>query len=513
MLNVDDEKMYKQRKVIENTKDMKIIQNPEMKENWAISMENRMKDQELKTGQILTQMSDKQETMLDEFKLMIQDGAEKSDENLRIMSATMDAKLSSMKKQISNKFDDVDSRIDQASIIKSNGGVAKSGDIALNKDLLPIIRKNTKEVDSHPEDSLYDIDRKVSKSTPAAPLFENDEKGSLPVAKTPGSKATDKSIILADNTPKHKSIKMIEIDTSFNKGVISAQEKIEQEVEASKDEKINNSYHISTGLSQAYMITGAYAPAFQEGEAEPLPVLFEAEGDIIMPNSNTGTIQKCFILGSAKGNMNSQTASIKLVSISCLINGGTHRIEAPISGWVIGENGIPGIHGELLHKNGAWLARTFVSGFLETFSSALVAGAGSGKVNVGTGTTGTNTGASASFNGEQLSNNAYSAGAKGMSTVFGKLGEYYLKMAEQIFPVIEVKGGRTIDILLIGGEELTVVENNKLDIQRMRDNIEKAELKKSQKDAKISSQANAFTRTVNGNSDSKVISKLSGDKK
>jgi hypothetical protein len=508
MLNVDDEKMYKQRKVIENTKDMKIIQNPEMKENWAISMENRMKDQELKTGQILTQMSDKQETMLDEFKLMIQDGAEKSDENLRIMSATMDAKLSSMKKQISNKFDDVDAKFDQASIIKSNGGVAKGGDIALNKDLLPIIRKNTKEVDAHPEDSLYDIDRKVSKSTPAA----NDTKGSLPVAKTPGSKATDKSMILADNTPKHKSIKMIEIDTSFNKGVISAQEKIEQEVEASKDEKINNSYHISTGLSQAYMITGAYAPAFQEGEAEPLPVLLEAEGDIIMPNSNIGTIQKCFILGSAKGNMNSQTASIKLVSISCLINGGTHRIEAPISGWVIGENGIPGIHGELLHKNGAWLARTFVSGFLETFSSALVAGAGSGKVNVGTGTTGT-TGAAASFSGDQLSNNAYSAGAKGMSTVFGKLGEYYLKMAEQIFPVIEVKGGRTIDILLIGGEELTVVENNKLDIQRMRDNIEKAELKKSQKDAKISSQANAFTRTVNGNSDSKIISKLSGDKK
>ena len=56
------------------------------------------------------------------------------------------------------------------------------------------------------------------------------------------------------------------------------------------------------------MITGAYAPAFQEGDSEPLPVLFEAEGSIIQPNDFLGSIDKCFLLGSAKGNMNSQTA-------------------------------------------------------------------------------------------------------------------------------------------------------------------------------------------------------------
>ena len=478
LLSVDRTKVYKERQAIEDQKGMKIIQNPEFKENWAMTMENRLKAQEQKTQEVADQMGEKQDSVLEQLKIMLKESADKTDENFQIFSATVDAKIGSIKKQMANRLDDMDNKVEQASLSgnRSNGN-EKDGDIVLNKDLLPVVKRN-KEVDSNPEDSLY-----ATKKSDVLDVAKKDL-------------TSEQKAEVSKNETKKKTMKMIEIDTSFNKGILSAQDKIDTDdlaEEDGKQEKANNSYHISTGMSQAYMITGAYAPAFQEGDSEPLPVLLETEGEIIMPNNNRSTIEKCFLLGSAKGNMNSQTASIKLVSISCLLNGGTHRVEGPISGWVIGENGIPGIHGELLHKNGAWLARTFVSGFLETFATAL-GGTQGGAITVGTGTSGTTATAGVST-GTQVANNLTSAGAQGVSTVFNKLGEYYLKMAEQIFPIIEVKGGRTIDILLIGGEELTVVENNKLDIGRMQEGIDKENLKKLSKKNTMSKQ-NAFTKSI-----------------
>lgn len=491
-LSVDRSKVYKERKEIDANKDLKIIQNPEMKESWAMSVDNRLKEQEKKTAQVVEEIGMKQDSVLDELKLLLKENSAKTEENFQIFSATVDAKISQLKKNLNSKINDQESRM-EAIALKGNQNRGEDGDIVLNKDLLPVVNKKKKELDPAPEESLYE--------TKKSEVL--DSKKDLPTPKLAdlGDTKTD-----TKNASKKKLMKLIEIDTSFNKGIVTAQSEInndyDQEEENNKD-KSNNSYHISTGMSQAYMITGAYAPAFQEGESEPLPVLLETEGQIIMPNNNRGTIEKCFLLGSAKGNMNSQTASIKLVSISCLLNGGTHRIEGPISGWVIGENGIPGIHGEMLHKNGAWLARTFVSGFLETFATALGRVQG-GQISIG-GTTGGGSAQAGLSTGSQISNNLTSAGASGVSTVFNKLGEYYLKMAEQIFPIIEVKGGRTIDILLVGGEELSVVENNKVDIGAMQSNIDKANLNKSSKKNTMS-KANAFTKTITKTGDSKASS-------
>lgn len=483
LLNVDKQKVFMERKQIEADKDMKLIQNPEFKENWAISMENRMEEQEKKAKELFSEMGLKQEKTLSEIKNILSENSKSSTDSMNSLTENLDSKINTLRAELMNRIQEQNDKTQQLELIveAQKGQVgSSSGDIVIGSDLLPEkSAKNTKQ-----ESQINKIEQFLGDTMDSD--IKNERGGKVNVDNN------SKPENIVENKVLKKTTKIVDIDTSFNAEVITSQAEIEKDFlnkESNNEEKVPDSYHLSTGLSQVYMITGAYAPAFQEGDAEPLPVLFEAEGEIIVPNNYLSSVDKCFLLGSAKGNMNSQTASIKLVSISCLLGDDANfRIEGPISGWVIGENGIPGIHGELLHKNGAWLARTFVSGFLETFANA-IGGSGSGtRVVYDT------TKSASSDNMTTINDSLTAAGGRGVSTVFNKLGQYYLKMAEQIFPVIEVKGGRTVDILLIGGEDLKVVENSKMDIANINDRLSELSNKKPKENG--TSDNNAFSKTI-----------------
>jgi len=268
-----------------------------------------------------------------------------------------------------------------------------------------------------------------------------------------------------------KKVAFFSIDTGDVKRY-QLKEKRKELAAIKKRAKAKNTYHIITGLTTAYLVTGVYAPAFSEGKMEPLPVLLQAEGDILIANDDTENLGKCFFLGSAKGNMNSETADIRLNKVSCSFADGHKKIEGSITGWVIGENGIPGVPGQLLHKNGAWLAKTFVAGFLDTFSQTLVSYAGAG-------------GKNGSAGNVNIGDSLAEAGGESASDVFQKIGDYYLEMASQIFPVIEVKPGRTVDILLKGGDTLTVTDFNSAEVEQIERDIKELEAQKEEDDARL----------------------------
>lgn len=529
LLNTDQKKIFNERQQLSETQNLDIIQNPEFKETWAISIENRMKEQEKKTENLINEYSNKQLRFLDEVKQTLQQNKIETQNNIKAMTDSFNNKLTSVKTDIASQFKQQEEKIKQIEIMAAKNigsGVRGEDDVVIGMDfsgsgknkgrvvngpnglmiLIPPLKAvdvnvtaedgniSTKTIFQQPEFGIG-VDANGTKTK--IPLDKDGnpiiKEGNVSVAKDNNVSNKVEDLIKLPPQKVRKQVKTVKVDNAFNSAVIAAQKEIEQEDDndQSKQDKEKSSFHLSTGLSQAYMITGAYAPAFQEGDAEPLPVLFEAEGSIIQPNEHLGSVDKCFLLGSAKGNMNSQTAEIKLVSVSCLVDDGDYRIEAPITGWVIGENGIPGVGGELLHKNGAWLARTFIAGFLETFANALTSG-DTTTINLGGST---NNSRNDEGLGKSFSNNALYAGASGLSTVFSKLGDYYLKMAEQIFPVIEVRGGRTVDLLLMGGEDFSVVENNKLDLSSIESFLLNKRLKDNEKKGKIE-QKNAFTRSL-----------------
>lgn len=515
VLSVDDTKLYESR-AHDQTEKLEVIQAPEFKENWAIAINNRMRDQEKRMQGLIQEHSNKQLKFLDSVKSVLEQNQKQNEANIKNLAETLNAKVSTMRQEIYNQFKVQDEKLKQIEIIAKKNLPNVNGantDLVIGTNFLPkrpagsgvgdgsvtIIVPFRTYGGSKPQLIIDQNGSIVSNTTGTTPERFIAAEGNITTAK--GQKIEQKAAkeddnltvdlpLLVPDTSKRKEIKLVQIDNSFNEGIIAAHQEIQDEESANEqeEEKNKNNFHLSTGLSQAYMITGAYAPAFSEGESDPLPVLFEAEGQIIQPNDHLGSADKCFLIGSAKGNMNSQTAEIKLVKLSCLFQSGTYRLEADIKGWIIGENGMPGVSGELLHKNGAWLARTFIAGFLETFSEAFASN----------NTTTINFGGPANT-ASSVSENAKSAAAGGLSNVFSKLGEYYLKMAEQIFPVIEVRGGRTVDLFLVGGENFTVVENQMMDVDAIDSFLGarayEGSVEKTQKTTSGGS-TNPFTRSV-----------------
>ena len=459
-LSFDKQKIYKA-KLNKRTgaKDLELINQQDFKETWAISIENTLQKQ----SEFLKTMQKEQKENLQKTKKELSDNiAEqtvKLNKKIEHSNKSLNKEISTLKKEFNEKLERQKNRIEEVSLMKGNGSVGgiDTKPINLNDaDLLPDIPTSPIQGDKNNTPSKINegngtdllekmLSRDTNKNKGAEKTFEKKE-----------------SAFSKQEPIKIVKPRLLTIDTHSVKKMAINLDKKRLMLKKMKKTKKKMSFHLMTGLTQAYMITGAYAPAFSAGEANPLPVLLQAEGDILIANDDTETIDKCMLIGSAKGNMNSQTVDIRLSSISCSLNGGTKKIEGSISGWVIGENGIPGVQGVLLHKNGAWLARTFTAGFLNTFAKAFTGAASQTKA----------VPLSSSNFSSSVGDNSKQALGGGLSSVFGQLGRYYLKMAKQIFPVIEVKGGRTVDILLKGGENLVVTDFNKADLSKIQDDID-----------------------------------------
>jgi len=525
ILTLQKKKVYKKRIANKIPKEIQVIQSPEMKESWAISVENRLSDQSKEIKQIKENLKNNKQDIINALREELKKNNEAINKKMDALSKTVTVQMKESSQRLEKEINSlkeenriIKMKLKQLESLKNlKFNQNKQNEIVIGKNLLPQLPKTPKtkggtnltgnsvtiimptlknKINEESNNTkLNNMQVTKKQNNVNTPVKENQ------LQKENKSQIENKIVKKEEQKPKiinhKKNIKIVSIDTSFNSSIVAMQNQIEQEnqqlqKQIAKKEEIPNSFHVSIGFTQAYMITGAYAPTFQNSQTNPLPVLLEAEGNVLMANDTEGSIDKCFLLGSAKGNINSQTVSIKLVSISCLVDDGKYRIEGPISGWVIGENGMPGIPGEMLHKNGAWIAKTFIAGFLQTFSQAITGQ--TQPIVIGT------QGGQTTNVGQAVAQNTAYAAATGLSTVFGKLGDYYLKMAEQIFPVIEVKAGRTVDIMLLGGENLHVVKNTPMSIANVLKYIEnKEETKQRNKTIMMQNQqlnSNPFARAI-----------------
>ena len=130
---------------------------------------------------------------------------------------------------------------------------------------------------------------------------------------------------------------------------------------------------------------------------------------------------------------------IRTEQLSCVDKDGK-AIDIAIKGWIAGEDGKAGIRGRLVSKQGAVLKNALISGVLS--------GLGQGFTTAATATTTTALGTVSSVsNGKQLQ----SALGSGAGNAFDRLAQYYIKLADKMFPVIEVDAGRRGDVVLLKG--------------------------------------------------------------
>ncbi|MDE6958451.1 MAG: conjugal transfer protein TraB [Helicobacter apodemus] len=223
--------------------------------------------------------------------------------------------------------------------------------------------------------------------------------------------------------------------------------------EIQKQEAEKKPLHIiPTGsITRAVLLSGFDAPTMTQAKTNPLPILMRVIDTSILPNTWQYDIKDCFITAEGYGDLTSERAYIRTNTLACITDEGKH-IEVNFAGSVAGEDGKTGLKGAVVTKQGALLARTLIAGFLQGVGNSF------GQTNAttivsGSGVTSTPT--------NQTATEAMRSGIfKGLSASAEKLADFYLKMADQISPVIEISAGREITITTTSRVELKTLEES-----------------------------------------------------
>ncbi len=213
------------------------------------------------------------------------------------------------------------------------------------------------------------------------------------------------------------------------------------------DTKRNNkndsrSYIPSGSFFRAALLGGLDAPTGGQAQSNPHPILMRVQDNAFLPNRYRFKIKECLALGASHGDISSERAYIRLESLSCVRHDGK-AIDVPVKGYVVGEDGKAGMRGRLVSKQGQVLANALVAGIGAGIGQAFQQSATSYSTNA-LGTVGTVDA------GKQMQ-----AGiGTGVGKALDRLSQYYITLAEKMFPIIEVDAGRTVDVVFTKGFSL-----------------------------------------------------------
>lgn len=218
-----------------------------------------------------------------------------------------------------------------------------------------------------------------------------------------------------------------------------------------KQEPAEPEIYIPSGsILRGVLLAGLDAPTGTNAKKDPFPVNVRIQKEAILPNGYSADVKECFLLMSGYGELSSERALLRGISLSCIKENGA-IIEAKLPSYAAGEDGKAGLRGRLVSKTGSLIVKTMIAGFASGLSSAF-------DVKM-TPTINTSSNGTVTYEKVYSSDAMRGAGAKGVSKAFDKLSDYYMSMADQMFPIIEIDGGRTIDIVVTQGATLTTVRD------------------------------------------------------
>ena len=197
--------------------------------------------------------------------------------------------------------------------------------------------------------------------------------------------------------------------------------------------------YLPVSFTRGILLGGLDAPTGGQSQANPHPVLIRLEDNAVLPNRFRSDVKECFVVAAGYGDISSERAYLRTENLSCVRRDGS-TLEVKIQGSVYGEDGKVGVRGRLVTKQGQILANALLAG--------IVSGLGQGLATQSTSFSTSSFGTVATTSG----NDALKAGlGAGVGRALDRLAQYYIKLAEQTFPVIEVDAGREVDVVITKG--------------------------------------------------------------
>jgi len=210
-----------------------------------------------------------------------------------------------------------------------------------------------------------------------------------------------------------------------------------------KEERKKREVYLPPSFMEATLLSGLDAPTMEGAKGNPVPALLRVKDLAILPNDVKANLKGCFVIAEGIGRLDTERVELRLVSLSCIAKNGQAVIDQKVKGFIVDADGKIGLKGRVVAKLGSVLARTALAGFLEGFGDAAsLAGQTSYVSGLGTQTT-------------MKSSDIFKAGAgKGVAKASHKLSDFYMKLAEQSLPVVEVGATKKVTLVVSQGVEL-----------------------------------------------------------
>jgi len=200
---------------------------------------------------------------------------------------------------------------------------------------------------------------------------------------------------------------------------------------------------------EGVLLNGMDAPTSSVTQKQPVPALVRIKSDSLIPNlmsMGDADIRECFLVIGGHGVLATERAQLRTETLSCVREDG-QVIEAELEGYAVGEDGKVGMRGRLVSKQGSMIAKSMASGFLAGFGQA-IAPTQVPQLNV-------TPGSSAQYQSIDMAAAAQAGVGKGISEASKMVAQFYLDMAKEMFPVIEVDAGRKVSIVTLRGIQLS----------------------------------------------------------
>jgi len=214
------------------------------------------------------------------------------------------------------------------------------------------------------------------------------------------------------------------------------------------EEKKKRTIYLPPSFMEATLLSGLDAPTSMGGKSNPIPVLIRIKDLAVLPNDVKARVKGCFVIAEGIGNLASERAELRVVSLTCLDRKGKSVIDSDVDGVVVDQDGKVGLRGKVVAKMGSAIARSALAGFFGGVGEGIKAASTTQTVTPLGGTT-------TNVKPEDILKVGVGTG---IANAFGELQKFYMELARQTLPVIEVGAGRTVTVIVTKGKSLEVKE-------------------------------------------------------
>ena len=226
--------------------------------------------------------------------------------------------------------------------------------------------------------------------------------------------------------------------------VVSGPSEAPQQTGGAK-KKRSESVYLPPSFMEATLLTGLDAPTAEGAKGEPVPVLLRIKAPAVLPNRVKANLKGCFVIAEGYGSLADERAHLRLVTLSCIAKNGSAVIDQKVKGFVVDEDGKIGLRGKVVSKMGSALARSMIAGFFGGLGQATQAATMTTSINA-LGTT----------QSIQPSKILEAGAGSGIAQGASELQKFYLSLAKQSMPVVEVGATKNVTLVISEGVSLQI---------------------------------------------------------